>query len=312
MKVLLLNDNPVVDRLVTLSAEKRKDDLVKVKGHNALEAGHYDLLIVEESSAASHLPEEIADNVKYGYTLFIAARATAVLDMYDSTLSKPFLPTELLGVFQKADDLAELKHADPEDENREDELFGDEIEELSVLERPFDEDDLLAEDEDDLLAEDEDEILESILNDDDVQAVQDLLGDFEEDEQSVEEIHADEEIIDLDEQITRAMNALSQEDLARTVDEEILFDIANEAEGLETDTSIWDAVDNSDDYKDTSTFEEILPEAPTDTEHFSEPEPTEKGSEALQKILGMLADPEIAASLKAMNITVKISFGDKE
>ena len=108
MKVLLLNDNPVVDRLVTLSAEKRQDDLVKVSGHDALEAGYYDFLIVEESSAASHLPEAIGDNVKYGYILFIASRAAAVPDIYDATLSKPFLPTELLGVFQKADDLAEL------------------------------------------------------------------------------------------------------------------------------------------------------------------------------------------------------------
>ena len=101
------------------------------------------------------------------------------------------------------------------------------------------------------------------------------------------------------------MEALSQEDLLRTVDEEILFDGMEASVG---ETSIWDAEKTPED---ETYFSDPAEEERTFDEHTST-EANAKGADALQQMFKMLADPEIAASLRAMNVSVNISFGEKQ
>jgi len=307
MKVLLLNDNPIIDKLVTLSAQKRGDDLVKVSDNRALEAGRYDLLIIDESSASSHLPSDAAIHMEYGDTLFIATRATAVPDMYDQILYKPFLPMELLGVFKKAEDIAarqrvEIQKVEEIPSHKEDE---EGLEDSFLLDTPFEDDDLMP-----------DEKASGVLNNMDIHEVQELLDDVENDEDSIirefEEVvqhpDAQSDITDLEAQINQALEALSQEDLMHTVYEEILFDSSAETYDSEEEVSIWDATDQEDDIDNEMNYDEPA----EGTEDAGREVSGNKGVQALQEIFRMLADPEIAASLHTMNVSVKISFGEKQ
>ena len=306
MKVLLLNDNPIIDKLVTLSAQKRDDDLIKVTEDLAFEAGYYDLLVIDESSASVHLPSEEAEHVTYGYTLFIASRGTAVPDMYDQVLYKPFLPMELLRIFKKAADIALLK---PLEVLEKEEIFveSEELEAPFMLDTPFDDDDLVAEEE---------EVVLSILKNDDIQEVKELLDNVDETQlakhdSTIEESEYVSEagFSDLEVQINRALEALSQEDLSLTLDEEILYESEHKQfASEEEEASIWDAgePEENEDYSD-------LPEAEAESvlNDIEKPEPNAKGAKALKEMFEMLADPEIAAGLRAMNVSVNISFGEK-
>jgi len=306
MKVLLLNDNPIIDKLVTLSAQKRGDKLVKVSDGPAFEAGQYDLLIIDESSASVHLPSEAAEHISYGLTLFIASRGTAIPDLYDQTLYKPFLPMELLSIFKKAEEIAAAKPVDAPKAEETELSEEEEMDASFILDTPFDEDELMP---------DVSEPLKSVLNNIDISEVQELLDDVENSEedafsdlddvvlQSEDDFGSD--ISDLEAQINRAMEALSQEDLLRTVDEEILFDGTEASVG---ETSIWDAEGTLED--ETYISDPAEEERPFD-EHTST-KTNAKGADALQQMFKMLADPEIAASLRAMNVSVNISFGEKQ
>ncbi|RLA68726.1 MAG: hypothetical protein DRG24_09745 [Epsilonproteobacteria bacterium] len=303
MKVLLLNDNPIIDKLVTLSAQKRGDDLVKVFDNRALEAGRYDLLVIDESSASSHLPSDTAIHMEYGYTLFIATRATAVPDMYDQILYKPFLPMEMLGIFKKAEEIA-VRHTE-ELLKTEETVENEELEASFLLDTPFDNDDLIP-----------DVTIQSVLKNVDIHEVQGLLDDVENDEDSairelkevVQHPDTDSDITDLEAQINQALEALSQEDLMQTVDEEILFDSSTEIYASEEEPSIWDTIDHEDEMIDESS----LSESSEVTEEIKPTVPDNKGAQALQEIFRMLADPEIANSLHSMNVSIKISFGEKQ
>ncbi len=309
MKVLLLNDNPIIDKLVTLSAQKRGDKLVKVSDGPAYEAGQYDLLIIDESSASVHLPSEAAEHISYGLTLFIASRGTAIPDLYDQTLYKPFLPMELLSIFKKAEEIAAAKPADVPKAEETERSEEEEMDASFILDTPFDEDELMP---------DVSEPLKSVLNNIDISEVQELLDDVENSEedafsdlddvvlQSEDDFGSD--ISDLEAQINKAMEALSQEDLLRTVDEEILFDGTEASYDPVGEASIWDAEETPE--KETY-FGDPAEEERTFDEHTST-EANAKGADALQQMFKMLADPEIAASLRAMNVSVNISFGEKQ
>ncbi len=59
MKLLLLNENPVVTKLVTLSAQKTGDELVSATNVDDIEEGHYDLLIVDDGSFDESVMENL-------------------------------------------------------------------------------------------------------------------------------------------------------------------------------------------------------------------------------------------------------------
>ena len=65
MKILLLYDNPVVNKLVTLSAQKTSDTLVVVTSIDEIAEDNYDLLVVDDTLYSDELFEELSSKVKY-------------------------------------------------------------------------------------------------------------------------------------------------------------------------------------------------------------------------------------------------------
>ncbi|XAK34884.1 hypothetical protein AAID95_03465 [Campylobacter coli] len=95
MKILLLNENPVVSRLISLSAKKMSYDFEEVNAYDE-NLGHYDAIIVDSDTPA---PLKILKE-KCDKLIFLAPRNQSV-DVDALILHKPFLPTDFLNLLNQ-------------------------------------------------------------------------------------------------------------------------------------------------------------------------------------------------------------------
>jgi uncharacterized membrane protein len=96
MKILLLNNNPVVNKLVTLSVQKTSDELSTAGSTEAIEPKDYDVLILDDALYSEDAMAEIESKIKYKESLYICAKDAKTADGFSKTLRKPFLPTDLV------------------------------------------------------------------------------------------------------------------------------------------------------------------------------------------------------------------------
>ncbi len=208
MRILLVNDNPVVRKLVALSAQKTKDDLNVVWSVDEIEHDVYDLLIVDDAYYSEEIMTALGEKITYKTSLLMATRGNAVPAGFDKVINKPFLPTDLVELFanidkslqavvkpekEKSIDLPSIE-LDAMNDESDDELLGldyeldfnDEKEEdlVNLKELDSSADDLLQ------------GMKTNVLDQEEVQELQDLLDDtdtFDEDEEfSLESLDLDE------------------------------------------------------------------------------------------------------------------------
>lgn len=167
MRILLLNDNPVVRKLVALSAQKTKDDLDVIWSLDEIKHPHYDLLIIDDALYSDEAMNQLKAKMTFKSSLLMATRGAATPVGFDKVINKPFLPTDLVelfvGIAQAQPDLNvdEMeKHSDIEDDLL-DNLLNDDLEEYNL---------------DDLIEEDT-PLKTSVLDSQEVQELQDLLDD---------------------------------------------------------------------------------------------------------------------------------------
>ncbi len=99
MKILLLNDNPVVRKLVALSAQKTKDDLNVVSSIDEIERNAYDLFIVDDALYSDDVMVSLKEKSTFKISLLMATRGNTVPSGFDHVINKPFLPTDLVELF---------------------------------------------------------------------------------------------------------------------------------------------------------------------------------------------------------------------
>lgn len=240
MKILLFNDNPVVRKLVALSAQKTKDDLSVIWSVDEIEESEYDLLIVDDALYSDEMFESLNEKIIVKSTLFMATRGQAVPSGFDNVINKPFLPTDLVDMFvqiEKKVNVASEAKGDlkkesiptepmyainledtlPDLEGHEDELM--DVEHLNDSDEEFDFSSL--EDFDEKLPE------TAILDQEEVQEVQGLLEETEEEHLGVEEDTFAQDINEMT--LPQEENGLNLE-----IDDEFSFDddlVPNEIEG---------------------------------------------------------------------------------
>ncbi|RQD69340.1 hypothetical protein DZC71_00645 [Campylobacter hepaticus] len=93
MKILLLNENPVVSRLVSLSAKKMSYDFEELSAYDE-NLPYYDVIVVDSDTPA---PLKILKE-KCEKLIFLAPRNQNI-DIDAQILQKPFLPTDFLNLF---------------------------------------------------------------------------------------------------------------------------------------------------------------------------------------------------------------------
>ncbi|MDF1882323.1 HAMP domain-containing protein [Sulfurimonas sp. SAG-AH-194-C21] len=203
MNILLINDNPVVNKLVTLSAQKTSDNLEVVESLENLESTTYDLVVIDDTLYSDELHMELNAKVQYSQSLYICSRDAEAVSGFTKILKKPFLPTdlvELFSVFSKEADEIDLSVLDEDDveisldapdiEELDDEISLDELDEIGELDELEELDGL-----DELEELKDEESSDSILDDDEAQKVIDLL---EETDTDLDEVLELEEELDLE------------------------------------------------------------------------------------------------------------------
>ena len=299
MKILLFNDNPVVRKLVALSAQKTKDDLSVIWSVDEIEASEYDLLIVDDALYSDEMFESLNEKIIVKSTLFMATRGQAVPFGFDNVINKPFLPTDLVDMFvqieKKVSPASEaksdakevstpsepmyainLEDTLPDLEGHEDELM--DVEHLNDTEDEFDFSSL--EDFDEKLPE------TAILDKEEVEEVQGLLEETEEENSEVEEDAFAQEIGEMI--VPQDENLLSSE-----VEDEFSFDddlIPQEIEGeiLNFDTALEDARLSQED---ELPHKEMLDEDDFDDIEFSVPLEENTGAEEDEELLSLSEEP---------------------
>ncbi|WP_310441985.1 hypothetical protein [Sulfurimonas sp.] len=260
MKILLLNNNPVVNKLVTLSAQKTSDELSIADSVEVIEPKSYDLLIVDDALYGEGVMQEINSKIKFNKSLYICSKEADFAEEFTKTLKKPFLPTDLVDMLISLGKMTETIELDKIDETHDkfesfdnldeldeeldldlDELDGldelDELDELDDLDEKLDED---VEDVEFKNSE-HDTAMDGVLDKDELQEVQNLLEEtemeedlgFDDSDLELENFVEDEEVIS---EKAEEVEDLELEDFVE--DEEVISQKAEEVEDLELEEDL--------------------------------------------------------------------------
>ena len=220
MKILLLNDNPVVNKLVTLSAQKTSDELEVVSSVDEIEGTSYDLFIVDDALYSDELIDEIKNKVEYDKSLYICARDADEIESFTSTLKKPFLPTDLVELFLVLGKEASAINLEDETPTDNEETLDDtedieELEEFNADDLEFDKDDLEEVDLEDI-GEDEESELEDF---EEIQLHDELeVNEASDDGLLLEDLELDEELVLDDLKETETESVLDIDELKEVQD----------------------------------------------------------------------------------------------
>ena len=93
MKVALINKNPAVSRLITLSLNKIGTEYSEFEDLNGFDDAQFDFIIIDSDVDSS----ELATDKK---VMYLASRGESKPEFATLMLEKPFLPTEFIKLSQ--------------------------------------------------------------------------------------------------------------------------------------------------------------------------------------------------------------------
>ncbi len=274
---MLLNDNPVVRKLVALSAQKTKDDLSVIWSVDEVEGSEYDLLIVDDAHYSDESMAALKEKIQFKTSLLMATRGNATPAGFDKVINKPFLPTDLVDLFAQIDkDLAPSAPGVREERSMEEGkaiVLDDTIEEDSVHEEGFDItnlDDEFDLDDFDIENGSEMEVKTNVLDHEEVQELQDLLDDTDnfdmDDELSLDGLIEEESKISED---TLSEDEINDEDLLASLDDDIFQALENDSPSTSAESELDSLMDEFDFDEELGSHEE---EAATPMEENSDDE----------------------------------------
>jgi len=102
MKILLINHNPVVSRLTSLSAKKEKVELDEIKDISAWEEKEeYDIVFVDSESYSNPIADKL-NALKIRTSVFFYAQGEEEhQELFSHTILKPFLPSEVSAILRE-------------------------------------------------------------------------------------------------------------------------------------------------------------------------------------------------------------------
>ncbi|WP_024790693.1 MULTISPECIES: response regulator transcription factor [unclassified Lebetimonas] len=206
MKILLISANPTIEKLFTLSAEKKGDDVI-IGNREFVPEDNFEAVFLEKDLYDEEFLNSLKEKFKNAKFVLILSKKDEKLPGFDTYLTKPFLPTDLMDILEKLPNMQnETK------ENFDIENFN---EDLDLEEENFDLENTQKEDIDDFALDDIDELVEE----------GDEKPDFEELEE-LENLPEDEVLITEDELLEEAPDSdiedtisISEEELQNLEDE---------------------------------------------------------------------------------------------
>ena len=133
MKILLINSNPVVSRLTALSARKENIDIDEIQEVTELNSNEYDIVFVDSDSLTKDVDDIIKEHLKVKKSvLFYTEGDEEDKSIFDLTILKPFLPSEVSAVIRSVEE-GEEKREEEKHFNVLDEAKASDKEELFEL-----------------------------------------------------------------------------------------------------------------------------------------------------------------------------------
>ena len=105
MKILLINSNPVVSRLTALSARKEEIQIDEVQEINEVSNSKYDIVFVDADSWTKEVDSAISKDIQtQKRVLFYAQDDKNNKELFDISILKPFLPSEVSAVIRSVEE----------------------------------------------------------------------------------------------------------------------------------------------------------------------------------------------------------------
>ena len=101
MRLLLLNNNPAVSRLIKLSAEKAGYELDEFEDYGLVPLTTYDVILVDNELFDETSVIGVCENTGCDYIVYICQRGANKPEIANVALEKPFLPTDFLVLLEK-------------------------------------------------------------------------------------------------------------------------------------------------------------------------------------------------------------------
>ena len=101
MRLLLLNNNPAVSRLIKLSAEKAGYELDEFEDYGLVPLVTYDVILVDNELYEETDVAALCEQVDCNYVVYICQRGSKKPETVNVSLEKPFLPTDFLVLMDK-------------------------------------------------------------------------------------------------------------------------------------------------------------------------------------------------------------------
>ncbi len=102
MKILLINHNPVVSRLTSLSAKKEKVELDEIKEISELKTEEYNIVFVDSESYNDNVANILKNSGIKKSVLFYTQGEEANKGVFNHSILKPFLPSEVSAILRDA------------------------------------------------------------------------------------------------------------------------------------------------------------------------------------------------------------------
>lgn len=205
MNLLLINKNPVVSRMIHLSAPKVGLEIKECSNVYDLPKGHFDIVVIDDEMFDENFLKDIKNSIDFEKIGIITSSKEEQADGFDFVLIKPFLPTdlvELLRSLKSKIENAKTKKNETEENIEIENSQEDNIKNILLLNNNSDKEEIVAisEEEEDEPFISQDELQEGgVLDKQELTKVQELLEDEEENQQTEENFEIKEEKIELPE-----------------------------------------------------------------------------------------------------------------
>ena len=98
MKILLININPVVSRLLALCTRDEHIGLDEVVSADAVDKTSYDIVFVDEASYVNDV-QDLLSALEVRKKVFISYAGEGMRG-FDVTIKKPFLPSQIINIIE--------------------------------------------------------------------------------------------------------------------------------------------------------------------------------------------------------------------
>lgn len=292
MTILLINNNPVVSRLLSLCTRDVEMVLEKVSTIDEASAARYDVLLVDEGSCEGDVAS-LSTRLDVGKKIYLSYSDDPIAG-FDETIKKPFLPSQIMKVLNNV----EVREAVDEVFSEDTPMDVEEIEEISYSEDVPSIFPLSAEEVEEVeeeVEEIEEDVALEVLNRDEIEKIKALL-DMDEEET---------EVLDMNEETYESRKI-------EVIKEQLI------AEGLEIfeEEEIVDELSKDKEVKEKSKIAKIK----TEQKNKKKKKKNEKYTkdersiieDAFEDAINKLKPKKIKKLLKGKEIEVKIEFKGKK